>query len=66
MIKGRTKEEERTRRRFRREFINYDIWIQEYSPKKERTDQLLFNLNETLNKLTDSLDAIFVIMKGEK
>ncbi len=66
MSKEKIKEEERMRRRFRREFINYDIWAQEFSPKEERTYQLLFNLNETLNRLVDSLDAIFVFLQAVK
>jgi len=58
MSKDISKEEEEIRRQFRKEFINYDIWIQEYSPKKERTDQLLFNINNNLKSIVDSLDIL--------
>jgi hypothetical protein len=60
MSKKMSKEEEEIRRRFQKEFIDYDIWIQEFSREAGRKEQLLFNINNNLKRIADSLDAIFL------
>ena len=66
MSKKMSKEEEEIRRRFRKEFIDYDIWIQEFSREAERKEQLLFNINNNLKRIADSLDAIFLKLQKRK
>lgn len=53
-----SKEEEEIRRQFRKEIAEYNIFVEEYSPAKSRTDLLLFRINKNLKSIDDSLDRI--------
>ncbi|MBA7564090.1 hypothetical protein ES708_05752 [subsurface metagenome] len=67
IIKKRSKkmseEKEEMRHQFRNEFIDYDIWIQEFSPKMGeqtsiKTTLLLFNINNNLGRIADNLEIL--------
>ena len=56
-------EKEEVRRQFKNEFIKYDIWSQEFSPKmgeqkSEKIALLLFNVNNNLRRIADSLEGL--------
>jgi hypothetical protein len=58
-----SEEKEEMRRQFRNEFIDYDIWIQEFAPKmgeqkSDKTTLLLFNINNNLGRIADSLEGL--------
>ncbi|RXG66794.1 hypothetical protein ES695_01345 [Candidatus Atribacteria bacterium 1244-E10-H5-B2] len=58
-----SEEKEEMRHQFRNEFIDYDIWIQEFSPKMGeqtsiKTTLLLFNINNNLGRIADNLEIL--------
>ena len=50
--------EEEMRSQFREEIADYNIFVEEYSPAKSRTDLLLFIINKNLGRIAESLDVV--------
>jgi len=53
-----SEEKEEMRSQFREEIADYNIFVEEYSPAKSRTDLLLFNINNKLGRIADSLEGV--------
>ncbi len=53
-----SEEKEERRHQFREEIADYNIFVEEYSPAKSRTDLLLFMINKNLERIVYELGQI--------